>query len=574
MSSPVEQIKERLSITDVVGSYVTLQKSGANFKAKCPFHNERTPSFLVSPARGTYYCFGCGAKGDILSFVQAIEGIDFLGALRQLGARAGVEITREDPRARTERERLYSLTETATSFFQSQLAKNASAVAYLHERGLLDQTIHSWRLGFAPDAWRECSSFCSGKGYTTAELEKAGLIKSEKGKTYDRFRNRIMFPLFDSVGRVVAFSGRILGKETEHAPKYLNSPETPIFSKSRILYGLDRAKSEIRRNDYAMLVEGQMDLLMCHQAGFRNTVAPSGTALTDVGKDEHNSAGQLTRLKNLSPRIRMVFDADAAGIEASLRSAKRALAAGMEVKIVALPPGTDPAELIKSDVASFKECLRNSRQVIDFYLDMLMRQQNDKGALGRAVHDKLLPLVASIESEMERDRFIVAISDATKISAQAIRDDLKSVARAGGKWEEGSGDISPLSPQRHGAERIVFGLEFWQEKLEKPQLDIGKLRSRIESIFGDRTRTLRAEAEKIGDELIYQAESYYAGTESLPAAADELLRSLEADGLKESLTQIMRDLAEAERASDDNRKNALLRRCQELTQRLDEIASA
>src|SRR3989344_6178626 len=327
MSSPVELIKERLSITEVIGAYLGLEKAGSNLKAKCPFHNEKTPSFFVSPTRGSYYCFGCGAKGDIFSFVQAFEGLDFMGALKTLASRAGVELIPENPRVRTERERLLSLLDTAVLFFQKSLGENEQARAYLSKRGISDETIQSWRVGFAPDSWHACSEFCLQKGFTADEIARAGLSKTEKGKTYDRFRSRVMFPIFDSAGRAVAFSGRILGKESEQIPKYLNSPETSVFSKSRVLYGFDRAKNEIRRKDFTMLVEGQMDLLMCYQAGFKNTVASSGTAFTRE---------QLEMLKRLSKRVLMVYDADKAGIQASLRSASLALSSGMEVKVAAL----------------------------------------------------------------------------------------------------------------------------------------------------------------------------------------------------------------------------------------------
>ncbi|MBI2048962.1 MAG: hypothetical protein HYT29_00790 [Parcubacteria group bacterium] len=258
MSSSVEQIKDRLNIADIVGSYITLQKSGRNFIARCPFHNERTPSFFVSPERGTYHCFGCDAGGDIFEFVQEFEGIDFYGALKILATKAGVELVRENPRARDEKERLYTILDEAASFYEKKLAASPLATQYLFERGLTDLSRKEWRVGFAPDGWQGLVSFFSARGESMDALKKAGLvIQSDRGRYYDRFRGRIMFPIADSSGRIIAFSARLLpasvppqqdggplqgsGSEANMA-KYINSPETELYRKSSALYGLDKAK--------------------------------------------------------------------------------------------------------------------------------------------------------------------------------------------------------------------------------------------------------------------------------------------------------------------------------------------
>ncbi len=278
MSTTVEQIKEKISIEELVGSYIELVKAGANFKARCPFHNEKSPSFFITPARGTFYCFGCGEKGDIFTFVEKFENQDFRGALKILADRAGVEIKREDPKVRDEREELFSALEQATLYFQRNLVKNTEALKYLHGRGITSKTMSEWRLGFAENDWRSLFENFSQKGFSPKVLEQAGLIKKTDKGYYDRFRSRIIFPIADSSGRSIGFSGRIFGVEDD--AKYLNSPETQLFKKSEILYGMDKAKLEIRKRDFALIVEGQMDLLMAHQAGTTNTIATSGTALT------------------------------------------------------------------------------------------------------------------------------------------------------------------------------------------------------------------------------------------------------------------------------------------------------
>ncbi|OHA18603.1 MAG: DNA primase [Candidatus Taylorbacteria bacterium RIFCSPHIGHO2_01_FULL_46_22b] len=563
MPSPVESIKERLSIADVVGSYIKLEKAGANFKAKCPFHNEKTPSFFISPVRNSYYCFGCGAKGDIFSFVQAFEGSDFVGALRTLAARAGVELVREDPRVRSERERLFSLLEIATTFFEEKLQADSVAREYLAKRGLSAESIRSWRVGFAPDAWDSCLTYCTQKGYTRSELEKVGLIKSENGKTFDRFRSRIMFPIFDASGRPIAFSGRILGKESDHIPKYLNSPETTLFSKSRILYGFDRAKLEIRRKDFAMLVEGQMDLLMCHQAGFINAVASSGTAFTPE---------QLTLLKRLSKRLLMVYDADKAGVQASLRSYSLvALAGGMEVKVAALPLGSDPAEMILNNLPEWKKCLKNSMHIIDFYLAQIVREHTDERSLARAVHDRLLPFVVALESSIERDRFVLQIATQTSIHEKAIREDLQTLLNKTPSRSEEQVQVGQLSPRQHLVERLLIGLVLWQEKLPKPLVDVVALRADIKRVLANRADDLFGEAKAIADELVYQAEAYYEGNTTLTNACADLVAVLEEDTLKDSLTEAMKKLTEAEKKKDEKLKRELLGLCQEITGRLNSL---
>src|SRR3989344_1155038 len=338
MSTPVEQIKERLSIADVVGSYMQLTRAGASLKGICPFHSEKTPSFFVSPARGSYYCFGCQAKGDIFTFVQEFEGLDFVGALRVLASRAGVTLQRLDPKMQSEYSRLYLLLEKATRFLEDELEQSTEAKEYLKHRGLSDETRKVWRIGFAPNDWRALFNHLLKEGFKPEEMEKVGLVKrarAEDGspkqgdKFYDTFRGRIMFPIQDSASRVIAFSGRILpALDDGKTGKYINSPETILFKKSEVLHGFHLAKLAIRERDGVILVEGQMDLLMAHQAGYTHTVAVSGTALT---------LEQLARLKRLSENVLLSLDADSAGIRASERALSLALSQGMNVKVIALP---------------------------------------------------------------------------------------------------------------------------------------------------------------------------------------------------------------------------------------------
>ena len=301
MRGNVDTIKERLDIADVISSYVKLEKSGSNFKAKCPFHSEKTPSFFVSPTRQSFYCFGCGAKGDMFSFIEEIEGVDFRGALKLLADKAGVEIEYQSQETKTRNDKIFEAIHSAVEFYEERMKEHPEAARYLASRGVGDESIKKWRLGFAPDEWRSLHTYLTGLGFNKEILLEAGLVKKVEGdaakEPYDVFRGRIVFPLADRSGRIIAFSGRAFRKDLE--PKYLNSPDTILFNKSEILYGFDKAKESIRRKNYAVLVEGQLDLILSHEAGVENTVASSGTAFTPA---------HLERLKKLSSRIILAFD--------------------------------------------------------------------------------------------------------------------------------------------------------------------------------------------------------------------------------------------------------------------------
>ena len=354
MKTVVETIKERLPITEVLSSYIAVQQSGNQFKAKCPFHNERTASFYISADRGLYYCFGCGAKGDIFSFIEQFEGLDFKGTLKLLAERAGVPIT-SNAGSYNDTDPVYEMLEKATLKYQSILKETPEALNYLLGRGILKETIDDFRIGYVKDEWRTIENLCK----TDSEKEiaiRAGLIKKTEGKIYDRFRKRILFPLTDSSGRVVGFSGRNF-PEDDKGPKYLNSPETEVFQKSKLLFGFDKAKFHIKKHNFAILVEGQMDLVISHQAGFKNTVASSGTAVSeDSAQDPFSNLSVLSRL---TPNLFLAFDGDKAGQSAMDRAALVALSLGMNPKVVVLPEGIDPADFIKENgVEAWKEKLK------------------------------------------------------------------------------------------------------------------------------------------------------------------------------------------------------------------------
>jgi DNA primase len=490
MSTTVEKIKEKLTIEEVVTSYIKVERAGKNLKARCPFHNEKTPSFYISPDRGSYYCFGCGAKGDIFTFVEQFEGLDFMGAMKLLADRAGVPIVLEKPEHASEKERLYAIMEHATKFFEENLKNNKVAYDYIKSRGIKDETIKSFRIGYAQNDWRALYNYLKSKKYSDSDIEKAGLAKRKEPEyqdyknnkptnettPYDRFRGRVMFPISDSSGRVIAFSGRIIVDDGKSA-KYLNSPDTPLYTKSTVLYGIDKAKQDIRIKNYSIMVEGQMDLVLSHQAGVRNTVAVSGTALSDTIFSKENIVNNLGIVRRLSQNIILAFDSDSAGRKAALRSAKIALSIGMDVKIADLPDGKDPADLVRDDVEQWKNVLRKSKHVVEFELDAVMRDieqaKLDSRKIPTAIRTHILPFIASISGAMEKSHFIKLISERTGLSESSITEDLIKIEKENQikEKEESKTNISKKEEIKKNdlshldmVTRRLYGIIFYIEK--------------------------------------------------------------------------------------------------------------
>lgn len=552
MRGNVDTIKERLDITEVISGYLKLEKAGQNYKAKCPFHNEKTPSFFISPGRQGYYCFGCGAKGDMFNFVEEMEGVDFRGALKILADKAGVELEYQSRETKTEKEEVAEVVERATEFFEKNLTENKEALAYLESRGVNKDSIKKWRLGYVPDEWRLLFSHLTSLGYKKELLIKAGLVKNVEGDTqknpYDVFRGRIIFPLFDRAGGVIAFSGRALGKGVE--PKYLNSPDNILFNKSEVLYGLDRAKEDIRKKNYAVLVEGQLDLVLSHQVGVSNTVASSGTAFTPA---------HLERLKKLSSRIILAFDGDAAGEKAAEKSTELGLSLGMEVKVAPLPEGRDPADLIKEDPNSWKDVLRKAMPSVEFFLDKLILREKDARKLGKLVEKKILPMVSLVQSAIERAHFVSVIAKRTGIKEEVIWEDLRKVKMPSFTDKPAEDESVPTRyPRKTNIERRLLGIIFWQESLPQPGIDVTTLSNEFSKRVGSEyfeKLSVALGAEK--DSLIFEAESYYSNPEKLNKDITELLDNLSDDILRDRVTRLMSELAHAESVKDEEKVKAI-----------------
>ena len=418
MDSPIEEIKNRLNIVDVVGGYLKLQKAGSNWRACCPFHNEKSPSFFVSPGRQIWHCFGCSKGGDVFSFVQEIEGVEFGDALKILAQKAGVELKPQSPewqKLKTERQRLYDICDLACRFYEVQLNKSKTgqeAKKYLLSRGAGEESIAKWRLGFSPDAWQGLSDFLVGKNYTREEIAKAGLaVKNREGNFYDRFRGRIMFPIFDANSQVVGFGGRIFSesKANNEGAKYINISNTLIYDKSRILYGIDKAKFDVRKKDFCVLVEGYMDCILSHQAGVENAVAVSGTALT---------SWHLNLLKRYSQNLILSFDMDAGGSEASRRGIDLAGRDGFNIKMAIMPEGKDPADVIfEKGAETWQETIGKAKPIIEYYFNLAFTGRDPENISDKKEIAKIiLPEIKKLSNKIEQNYWLQEL--AKKIRAR------------------------------------------------------------------------------------------------------------------------------------------------------------
>jgi DNA primase len=416
--SVITEVKQRLDIVDFISDYVTLQKAGRNFKGLCPFHSEKHASFFVFPEQQSWHCFGaCGTGGDIFSFVMRKENIDFGQALRLLAEKGGVTLGPSEAPSRAEnekRERLYQINEAATEYYHHVLTTTkagATARAYLTRRNIMPETVREFRLGFSPDAWETIKEYLLGKGYTERELVEIGLIiEKEEGGSYDRFRNRLMFPICDSQGRVIGFGARILD---DSLPKYINSPQSLIFDKSSSLYGINKARSAIRKKDSVIVVEGYMDALAAHQGDWRNVVGSMGTSLTEK---------QVEGIKRLTGNIMLALDADLAGEEATLR-AKAVLAySSIEGKVICLPPGKDPDQVINEDLALWQKLVEQAMPILDFAFKSVLSKVDINKARDKSLAvQKLLPSIYEMKDPVQQSHYMKRLARELRIEESAIR---------------------------------------------------------------------------------------------------------------------------------------------------------
>lgn len=419
--SDTDEIKSRINIVEYIGKRVHLKKTGRNFKGLCPFHNEKTPSFIVSPERESWHCFGCGKGGDIFTFVMEYEHVDFAEALEELAEVTGVKLTRrvgETPEAKL-KQRILEVNHLASEYFHFILTKHAlgeKARDYLKRRGITDKSIETFSLGYSPNNWHGLNAFFAKKGYDKAILTRAGLLT--RGQ-YDMFRGRVMFTLKDHRGNVVGFSGRVLDPTAKEA-KYINTPETPVYIKGNVLYGLDVTKGTIQKENEAVIMEGELDLISSFQEGIGNAVAIKGSALTE---------GHVNLLRRYSERLAFALDSDLAGDAAARRGIEIADRAGLDMRVVTLPSGKDPDEAVRENATRFKKAIKEAVPVYDYFITSALKRFDPSTAFGKKkISSELLPIFAKVENPIVQGHYLKKLAGELDASEEDLRDTMKKVS--------------------------------------------------------------------------------------------------------------------------------------------------
>lgn len=589
--SIVPEVKAKLDIVDVVGSYVRLTKSGAHWKACCPFHNEKTPSFMVNEERQMFHCFGCGKGGDMFTFVEEIEGIGFREALELLAERAGVEVPKyrkQDalrPGEPERPDRSREILELATKFYEKQLWDGVGAkrvLPYLEKRGIGEESLRTFRVGYAPEGWRHIHDFLTSRGYEPAELETVGLVIAKEGRAghYDRFRDRIMFPITDVVGRVIGYSARMAPGGDESGAKYINTPETALYHKGRAIYGISHAKQAIKDEELTVLVEGQMDVIACHQAGIRNVVAASGTALTG----EH-----LDILKRYGTGIRLFFDMDDAGQEAAWRGTLLALGKELSVSVVSIPSGKDAADLAVEDADMLRKAIGDAVSAPKHFLDRFLTGRDVSTPEGKkSVVSAYAPMLLAMESEIDRDFWIRELSARAGVSESSVRATLRKASDARDR-ESSYASIPREAEEKRPSREFSKRSEAVRDRilgflLLEPALlsageispDIGEFLS-TDPLFsvlssGESETVMERlsdeDAKRRAAELMFEAERFPEETdgydferkEGRKKAFSDLLTQLGEELRKDEIASIASAIDEARRSGDRNREKELLSR--------------
>jgi DNA primase len=467
----ISRVRDSVDIVDLISGYVSLKKTGKNHTGLCPFHAEKTPSFSVNPDKQIFHCFGCGAGGDVFKFLELQEGLNFPEAVRKLAGSAGISLPADsksrgqDKKTEDERKTLLKIVADAAEFYRKELGGPAgsTARAYLEKRGVSDDVVKDFGLGFARPEWDGLLRYLKQKGYTPGQMERAGLIvkRSEGEGYYDRFRGRIIFPIRNIVGNVIAFGGRVMD---DSLPKYLNSSETPLYSKSNTLYCLDAAKEQGRKQGYFIIVEGYLDAIACHQYGVRNAVATLGTALTE---------GHLRLMRRFADKLVLIFDPDPAGVRASLRGFDLFVASGMKVNVVSLPDGDDPDTFLqKHGQDAFSARLRESVKFMDFVLAQVVK------GLTSSIDEKvekageMLGFIAKLPNGIERDHYLKKTAQALDLDEAVLRQEMPQPQQARRPAAPAGEKVAGFaSTRRPKAEEILIHLMLRDEGIARSLKD-------------------------------------------------------------------------------------------------------
>ncbi|MBI3955812.1 DNA primase [Candidatus Gottesmanbacteria bacterium] len=447
--SDIDEVKARTDIIAVISARVTLKKAGRHWKALCPFHSEKTPSFIVSPERQSWKCFGCGKGGSVLDFVMEYEHVDFVEALETLAEKAGVKLERrvaDTPESKL-KEKIFAANHLASEYYHYLLTQHAigeKARQYLKTRGVTDKTIKTFVLGYSPNSWHGLLKYLQKKGYDGELLEKAGLVIPSRNY-YDRFRGRVMFTLKDHRGNVVGFSGRLLDPDAKEA-KYINTSETLVYSKSNVLYGLDVAKAAIQKEGGAIVMEGEFDVISSFQAGVANAVAIKGSALTQ---------GHVNLLRRFADRLVLALDSDLAGDAAARRGIEIADRAGLDLRVASMPTGKDPDDAARENPSIFKKALKAAEPIYDYFITSATKRFDPKDAFGkRKISDELLPVIAKIDNPIVQGHYVKKLAGALGVSEDAVGDGMRKLARTQGFGRAAEGGKQELKKGRSRGENL------------------------------------------------------------------------------------------------------------------------
>lgn len=559
MPTPVETIKEKLDIADFLKGYLQLQPAGRNFKALCPFHREKTASFMVSPERQTWHCFGCNLGGDVFTFVMRYENVEFGEALKILAEKAGIELKRLNPTEYKYLGLLYDINESAKKFFMQEFARSEVAKKYLAERGLSEETIKEFEIGFAPNASEALTMHLMKSSFRPEDIVRAGLsFKTDRGMHYDRFRGRIMFPIHNHLGKIVGFTGRVLPQfDDGKSGKYVNSPETPIFNKSKLLYGFWKSKNGIREANQAFLVEGQMDFLMSWQAGVKNAVASSGTAFTE----DH-----LKTLRRLTDRLVVSFDNDDAGWEAGERAVDLAEASDFGVTVAMFKDYKDPAEAAQADKSHLFEVIKNAVHATEFYFEKYLPKgkfdPRDREHLKRL--RAILEKIGNVASPAARGSWLGELSARTNIDQKTLSEESERVgAKKGSQTSGGKSDfpeIEEIAAKKLSRWELLsqrcIAAALHHGTLSHTEEFFAHLPGQYREIFSLFEAGKRRSDDPVLDELMNFVilQQRDAGTEEFEALRHELYKEY----LKERRQELSLLIKQAERSGDESSLRAAM----------------
>jgi DNA primase len=588
MGNEVEQIKERLGVAEIIGEYIKLEKSGVNYKALCPFHNEKTPSFTVNTERNFWYCFGCQEGGDIFSFVQKMEGLDFREALEKLAERAGVELPKYNPRYKQEKSQKQKITDIlgfTTKIYQQQLIKNKKSgeiLTYLKKRGFNKEVIHNFKIGYAPDSWRAVVSYLLKKGFALKDILQAGLIIAKPGGDkenpqtyYDRFRDRIMFPIIDIAGKTIGYSARVAPGGDEATAKYINSPQSLVYDKSKVLYGLYQSRQAIRQKGYAIVVEGNADVVLSHRVGIKNIVAVSGTALTPE---------QVKLLKRYTDKIMLSFDMDEAGQKATKKSIQVCLQNDLQVKIILLPKGyKDVGEVVVDNPKIWTQAIKESIPIMDYYFRTFFREYNVEDIQERkTIVKKLLEIIRHIADPIEQSYWLKKIALRTKTEESLLTTLLEQGKLKGGEERivsknQSNPERKEISAKKKLSREVVlqyrllalllgFSEELKQKRIDfSPEEILDKERQKIYQQFTGDTAELSEEDNRLLNKYLAELNYKREGDDLVEATVDPLrewdliITELKRLQRKNKLKEIELALKRAEEEGDDGKIDELMK---------------